>query len=103
MRKRGEKEKLLGDLAGLSFCLRVAASPRRRIAPPASADEVDNLYAVAFGQAGERPISAANDFAVSLKGQAFGCERELPDKAVERCARLDFACFSVDFDAQGFA
>ena len=67
-----------------------------------SSDEMNNLDAVSFGEARERPIGAANDFAVALHGEAFGGERELFDEVFERRARLHFAFFSIDFDAQEF-
>lgn len=67
-----------------------------------SADEMDNLYAVAFGQCGLLPVGAADDFAVAFDRQTFGRERESPDEGKERLARFDFAAFSVDFDAKEF-
>ena len=69
----------------------------------ASADKVNDLDAVAFREAGLRPLGAADDFAITLNRQSLGNKREFLDEIVERCVSCDFAYFAVDFDAQGFS
>ena len=64
---------------------------------------MDNLYAVAFGEFGLRPVGAANDFAITLDGEACRHESELIDEFSERRALLYFAALAVNFDAQTFS
>ena len=68
-----------------------------------ASDEMNNLDAVAFREFGLRPVGAADDFAITLDGEARRHERELIDEFAERRARLDFAALAVDLDAQTFS
>lgn len=68
----------------------------------AATDEVYNLYVVAFGEGGVRPVSATDDLPIAFDGEPFGNERELEHKLRERRALLYFAPLSIDFDEQKF-
>lgn len=52
----------------LSPCPQVSPSLRLK----SSADEMNNLYAVAFFEARLRPVGAAYDLAIEFDGEAFG-------------------------------
>lgn len=81
------------------FCLRITSYTRRRIQSPA-ADEMNNLYTVAFFQINLLPVGAPDYFAVQFNRQAFGRERQMIDQFSKRNVIGHVARFAVDFDKQ---
>jgi hypothetical protein len=62
---------------------------------------MNDLDAVAFDEAGVRPVGAAHDLAVEFDGQALRRKRKMIDETVEGQMIRHFAHLSVDRDSQG--
>jgi hypothetical protein len=60
------------------------------------ADEVNDLQAIAFGQAGFCPEVASHDASVQLDGYAVGFHSQLIDKPRERERWIEIPRFAVD-------
>jgi hypothetical protein len=67
-----------------------------------SADEVDDLYAVAVFEGGVRPGGAAHDLTIQFYGQSLGRERKSFDQFPDRELVFDFASLAVDLYVQAF-
>jgi hypothetical protein len=61
-----------------------------------AADEVDDLQAVPFGQAGLCPLIAGNDAAIQFYGYAIGFHSQMVDKTSERERSAEVPRFAID-------
>lgn len=67
-----------------------------------SADEVNDLKAVAVVDDGLRPVGAADDPSIEFDGEAFGRERQMADELGESDGVWNVARFAVDLYEQVF-
>jgi len=61
-----------------------------------TADEVDNLQLITFGQCGFCPLIAGNDASVQFYGDAIRFHPQLADKTGQRERRVEIAGLAID-------